>query len=107
MIPEFRDKMTIGEKYDPAMKITDPEEAKRYFELAVEHTMSRGRSRKEAIEIEKSNLGYYAGYCSNETRLRVEKLFCCQHPVFGAASQGIPTPKEAFEMGVELGQKIK
>jgi len=38
----------------------------------------------------------------NDTRLRVEQLFNCAHPIFGEASNGTPTPKEAFEMGENL-----
>lgn len=91
--------ITIGEKYDPAMKITDQAEADRYFEECVKHTMSFGSSREEAERIERSNLGYYAGYCDHETRLRVERLFRCHHPVFGSASNGAPTAKEAINAG--------
>lgn len=97
---------TIREKYAPAMKITDPQEAAEYFEECVQHTMSFGTSREEAEKIEKSNLGYYAGYYDNETRLRVEKLFNCIHPIFGSAIKP-PTPEEAFEMGQKLGTQLK
>ena len=94
--------ITIGEKYGPAMKITDSQKAKDYFELCVKHSMMFGHSREKAEEIEKSNLGYFAGYYDDETRLRVEKLFCCVHPIFGPISQGKPTAEEAFKLDMEL-----
>lgn len=98
---KLRDKITIGDKYGPAMEITDQAKADEYFEALVEHTMTYSKSRKEAEEIEKSNLGYYAGYCSDETRQRVERLFKCSHPVFGSIAQnGPPTPEQAFNAGV-------
>lgn len=76
----------IGQKYDPAMVIRDQAEADAYFERLVEHTMRvAGVEREEAERIERANLGYYAGYSSHETRLRVESLFRCEHPVFGSA----------------------
>lgn len=31
--------MTIGEKYGPAMEITDPDDAKEYFEACVQQTI--------------------------------------------------------------------
>jgi hypothetical protein len=43
-----------------------------------------------------------------ETRARVELLFKCAHPVFGAiVEKGQPTPEEAFEMGRKLGEKVR
>lgn len=95
----MKDPITIGEKYDPAMKITDQAEADAYFEECVQHCMKHGESREEAETIERANLGYYAGYYDYETRLRVERLFTCAHPIFGPALKGKPTPEEAFEMG--------
>ena len=59
---------TIGEKYKPAMEITDPQEAARYFEECVAHAMSFGADRTEAERIERANLGYFAGYYSSDTR---------------------------------------
>ena len=97
--------ITIGEKYRPAMKITDADEAQRYFEKLVVHSMLHGNSREEAEKIEKSNLGYFAGYYDNDTRKRVERLFFCVHPIFGAASKGIPTPEEAFELGKNFARE--
>ena len=98
--------ITIGDKYDPAMKITKQAGADAYFERCVQHTMSFGRSRGEAEIIERSNLGYYAGYGSDETRKRVERLFRCSHPIFGSiAKVGAPTPEEALQEGMRLGER--
>lgn len=101
----MKKKITHGDKYGPAMKITDQKEAEAYFEECVEHCMSFGNSREQAEDIERQNFGYWAGYYDHETRLRVEKLFSCKHPVFGAAEDGTPTPEEAFELGRTLGIK--
>jgi hypothetical protein len=98
MLPE---RITIGDKYGPAMEMTDPAEAAAYFEECVAHNMWYGkRTRAEAEAVERANLGYYAGYYDHETRLRVEKLFGCSHPVFGAATNGRPDPGAAFAAGV-------
>jgi len=82
----------------PAMKITDQKEADKYFEMLVQESMQEsGKSREEIEKMQRSNLAYFAGYYDDATRLRVERLFCCAHPIFGKASEHIPTPEEAFE----------
>lgn len=93
--------ITMGEKYGPAMEITDQLNADFYFEKCVQHTMSFGKNRTETENIERQNLGYYAGYYNNETRERIERLFNCSHPIFGSiAKNGPPTPEEAFRREV-------
>lgn len=102
-----KEKITIGEKYGPAIKITDQAEADRYFEQCVEHSMSFGQTRANAEQVERSNLGYFAGYYSGETRARVERLFRCAHPIFGSVAEcGEPTAAEAFKAGFDRGQKV-
>ncbi len=105
----MKDKITLGEKYGPAMEIRDQAAADAYFEECVQHCMSRHKlARLAAQNAERSNLGYYAGYYDNETRARVERLFKCSHPVFGGiAENGSPTPEEAFNAGVAMAKKGK
>lgn len=100
---------TLGEKYDPAMKIIKQSEADAYFKECVRHNLAWHRrkglavSRAEVEKIERSNLGYYAGYYNSETRERVERLFKCSHPVFGSvAKNGVPTVREALAAGALL-----
>lgn len=96
----------IGDKYGPAMTMTDQAEADAYFERLVQHGMEWGNERAEAERIERSNLGYYAGYFSHETRERVERLFRCAHPVFGSAAEnGAPSPDQALKAGLEMGRR--
>ena len=103
---ELPEKLTIGEKYQPAMKIEGQAEADEYFEACVVHQMRHGYSRQEAIDIEHRNLGYFAGYHDDETRARVERLFNCHHPIFGPISKGSPTAEEALEMGRQLAIRV-
>lgn len=91
MMAEFPEKITIGDKYGPAMQITDQAEADAYFEKCVRHMMRyRPCARDEAERIERMNLGYFAGYYDSETRERVERLFRCSHPVFGSIAERGP-----------------
>ena len=99
---ELPEKLTYGEAYDPAMKITDPKEAEKYLKALVERSVKYfGQTHGEAERITKENLGYYAGYYDTETMVRVHKLFQCAHPIFGKveSEDDLPTPEEAFEMG--------
>ena len=97
------DKITIGEKYGPAMAIIEQAAADEYFEVLVEHTMRFGKSRKEAEKIERMNLGYYAGYGFD--RERVERLFRCSHPVFGPVSNPVTTD-QALLAGCMKGAEV-
>lgn len=112
-MPPVPRNVTIENKYAPAMAITDQAEADAYFEACVQHTLSFNdyrlvdRTREEAEKIEREWLGYYAGYYSNETRERVERLFRCEHPMFGSiAKNGPPTQEQAFKLGQALASKL-
>ena len=111
--PKKKKILTVGESLDPAMKITDPEDAKQYKKAYVEYLDGHLKNNpdpngKSAEEVANSNLGYYAGYFSHEVRERVEKLFECAHPVFGSIKEnGPPTPEQAFQTGLERGAKLR
>lgn len=111
--PENKETLTYGEVLDPAMEITDPQDAQQYLAEYVKHIQKfldddPRDDNMTAEEIAKSNLGYYAGYYSDETRKRVEELFTCAHPIFGSIKEnGSPTPKEAFQMGFDRSEKNK
>lgn len=105
--------VSIGDKYRPAMEITDQAEADAYFERCVEHHMrcqeheGTKPDRAKAEIVERQNLGYYAGYYDHETREVVERLFRCSHPIFGKANERTPTMWEAIKAGKKLGRKIR
>jgi hypothetical protein len=93
-------------RYDPAMAITDPDQAAQYFEELVQDNLAHStNNRTQAEAIERANLGYWAGYYSRETRLRVEELFGCEHPVLGKAKDKDWTPEELVEKGMEVARK--
>lgn len=98
---------------EEAMTITDQAEADSWFMRIVEERLRRmppgvpPAIMREAVEQTlRADLGYFAGYYSNETRERVERLFNCEHPYFGKISvNGPPTPEEVFRMGYELWRR--
>ena len=96
------DEMTFGESLGPAMEITDQAEADAYFEALVErHLRITDDSQGRAVEVQKVNLGYYAGYYDSATMARVNRLYKCAHPVFGTTT---PTAEEAFAAGASMSQ---
>lgn len=99
----FPKAITLATKYEPAMAISSQDEADAYFKRCVQHAMLFGLTRADAEKHERANLGYWAGYHSNATRERVERLFRCAHPYFGAiAEKGPPTPEQAFAIGMKI-----
>ena len=103
---ENKKTLTYEECLDPAMKITDEADAQQYLTDYVEF-IRRGLKKSPiqtgitAEEIARSNLGYYAGYYDADTRARVERLFCCEHPIFGPIAQnGQPSASEALLAGM-------
>lgn len=100
--------VTIGDKYLPALEIETQADADEYFELLVTHCMKFGKTREESEKIERANLGYFGGYASHEKRARVEKLFRCAHPVFGAIStEGPPSAEDALKAGIAVGKAAR
>lgn len=94
------------QRYQKAMEIETQEEADAHFEKCVQYSMRHGKTREEAELIERSNIGYWAGYCSNEVRARVERLFRCEHPIFGSIEKnGAPTPEQALKAGMDYAQR--
>ena len=100
----------MKELYDAAMGVKNQAEADVLFKALVAEAirLSPQLWQREAERIQRLNLGYWAGYYGNETRERVERLFKCEHPVFGKiAEKGPPTPEQAFKAGVEAGKRMK
>lgn len=103
--PENKSILTYGDALAPAMKITDQADADQYksdYIAYQERHITNGRSESgmTAEQMVNANLGYFAGYYSDEVRERVERLFKCSHPIFGSIKKnGVPTNKEAYECG--------
>lgn len=111
--PDNKEILTYGEALGPAMKITDPEDAKQYLKeyVAYQEIMLIKEPRNDGMTAEqmcKINLGYYAGYYDNETRARVERLFNCSHPIFGSIeTNGQPSTEKALSKGQQMAADSK
>lgn len=84
----MKDNISVEEKYKSITEILSQEEANKYFEECVKHTMGMSYpvvaiGREEAESIERKNIGRFASSFNNEIRLRVEKLFKAVDPVNG------------------------
>ena len=103
----MKSNITIGEKYGPAMEITDPAKAAAYFAKCVQHSMKTfGKARTEAEKQERENLAYYAGYYGAETRERVERLFKCEHPIFGSSVTPCAPVEPAPQLDLQLATSL-
>lgn len=90
---------SMNEMYGPAMSVRTKKDADRVLAELVGEVMLHGKGYDEAQGVVKENLGYFAGYHDHETRLRVEGLFECEHPILGAAKDGCPGTWECFALG--------
>lgn len=125
--PENKKSLTIGECLAPAMEIKSQKIADEYLKdyiayldkeitwsVEAGNAIARGDF-SSAEQLAKQNLAYYAGYYDDATRERVERLFDCEHPIFGRLSEmGTPTGEESFQCGMQRktlkeirNQKIK
>lgn len=92
-----------SELYERAIKATTQEQADECLDELVKLATCAPNSPAPpiAMKIVRSNLGYFAGYHGAECRERVERLYRCEHPVFGPIARvGSPTTWEAFQLGL-------
>ncbi len=80
--PENKEKLTYGECLDSIAKITNKKEAKQYLNDYVDwlckfHNLNEKKARQTALH----NIGYYAGYFSQETMKKIYELFETHHPI--------------------------
>lgn len=95
---------TYGDLYDPAMEVKTKEEALAYLDRIVRYQKAISGHKNIDLVGLKKNIGYWAGYRDHETRERVERLFECEHPAFGAIKDvPPPTPGEALLLGINRG----
>lgn len=109
--PENKETLTYGEILGTAMSITDESDAQQYLKDYADFIQKHldkepNPNGMSAMEIAKTNLGYFAGYYDDATRKRVEKLFMCSHLIFGKIEEnGSPTPEQAFKSGMDYAAK--
>ena len=60
---------------------------------------------EDALNIAKSNLGYFAGYYDRKTYDRINKAYGAIHPVFKTNPFDI-APEEAYRIGLEMGKAM-
>lgn len=83
---QSKELLTIGEALEPAMEITEQDDADQYFKKYVDYLdfwlqKDPDTTGKTAEQIARINLGYFAGYYNLETMKRVNRLFKTNHPI--------------------------
>lgn len=95
---------TYGDLYDPAMEVQTKEEANAYFKKLQDLQSANGVPPEISEKVLKVNLAYWAAYGDDERRERIERLYDCEHPIFGAFKKnGSPTTQEAGDLGINRG----
>jgi hypothetical protein len=93
---------------EAAIAVETQDAANVMFEQLVQEAMRENDNmgRAEAIDTVRDNLGYFAGYYDHDTRARVERLYQCEHPVFGPiATTRPPSAEEALALVKECGKR--
>lgn len=104
--PENKTTLTYSECLSPAMGITDQADADQYKAAYIKFQSQFSNEKYTPEQVVNINLGYYAGYYSDEVRARVERLFHCSHPIFGSIKDnGAPTNEQAFNAGLKAAQQ--
>lgn len=85
--PENKQVLTFKDCLEPAMHITDRDDAKQYLQAYIQHIASHldDDDDRDPKRIALINLGFYTTFHSMQTRRRVEKLFGAKHPIYGSA----------------------
>lgn len=106
---KFQPGPTYADVLNPLFNITDEEEAKEFFNDYVHwlEAADRQLTHEKALDVAKSNVGYWGGYQSVDVRMRIERLLDVEHPYLGKAKEKQYTPEEILQMGIELGKKIR
>lgn len=75
--------MTWGEWFESAIACKTEEDAKAWLDIEIKrHKKLYGNSKRKALPLIHSNLGYMAGYYDQETASKVLALFGAAHPIF-------------------------
>jgi hypothetical protein len=95
------DNMTYGETYGRAVEIAlhgSKEEAEEWFAALVERNVRlTGVTRDQAEYVERTNIGYWAGYYDESARRAVASVYGAIHPIFG--NDFAPSADKALEAG--------
>lgn len=69
--------------------------------------LSRQLARKDALQLARFELGYYAGYANFDTRVRVEKLFDAPHPFLGSVfAAHVYSPLQILNLGFDVAEAL-
>ncbi len=100
----MNDNEPFSELLKQCMNARGRDQAAILFRRMVAHYERQGMDNDLAVSRTKEQIGYHAGYYSNNIRSRVETLFDTEHPIFGCyIINGSPTISQALEAGKSLG----
>ena len=111
MVFENKKYETMGEVFDLANSIAKDDNKSKCEQFLIEYakhiieTNEKVTNYEEALNIARSNLGYFAGYYDRKTYDRINNAYGAVHPVFKTNPFDI-APEEAYRIGLEMGKAM-
>lgn len=111
MVFENKKYETMGEIFDLANSIAKDDNKSKCEHFLIAYATSildaneSVNNYEEALNIARSNLGYFAGYYDRKTYDRINKAYGAIHPVFKTNPFDI-APEEAYRIGLEMGKAM-
>ncbi len=91
--------------FDKACRATNTQEATEALrEIALLRRKHEDEDLSQSLRWARDAICYWAGYFSHDVRLRVEKLYLSEHPIFGPATNGPMSQQDIFKLGVRIGE---
>jgi hypothetical protein len=94
--------VAVFDKACRAMTTNEATEALR--EITLLRRKSEDEDLSQSLRWAREAVCYWAGYFSHDVRLRVERLYMSEHPIFGSAMNGPANPKQALMTGIRIGE---
>ena len=97
--------LTLDKIFEQALAVVDKVDAEAFLNQYADYIKCLNPVAVDPMKIAKINLAYWAGYYDHPTRLHVENLFDCVHPVLGKATEIPPTAQECFDAGLRFARE--
>jgi hypothetical protein len=108
-MPPAIERFTLRDLVRAVLAISEPADARRFFEGYVEHLAARGRwsSLDPVLKIARTNIGWCFGEgMTKERRWMWVVATGASHPIFGMMEDD-PSPESAFEAGRRMGELMR
>ena len=96
--------------FDILLSAKNKQEASCLFDIYIKHLMENNidLTKECIIERAKSNIGYFACYYGADEQDKIQNLYKCVHPIFGAVDDSKQIDQEEIlATGIKIGENYK